>query len=148
MKMLGGDWSRGDLLALIGILVAVFGIGIAHIDTGKTDLGQPNRPSAPNSRSSTSGGEPAAVPATIKRVARAADVSSGQLNFGCEETRPAKTPEVFFGTNPADIQPATQWVQTDNAKGQNQQVVYDRDAQNQVKGVSAEGSITGWINNS
>jgi hypothetical protein len=136
MKMFGGDWSKGDLLALIGVLVAVVGIWVAHRDTANTDIGQ-------GAGSSPSGGQVAAVADKTRRVPRSADVSSGQLNFGCEETGQAKTPEVFFGANPADIQPSAEWVQTDKVKGQNQQVVYDKDAQNQVKGVLAEGSITG-----
>jgi hypothetical protein len=137
MKMLVGDWSKADVLALIGVLVAVIGIWIAHRDTPKPEVGNTMADSSPSS------GQPAAVTATKKRVPRSADVSSGQLNFGCEETKQAKTPEVFFGANPADIQPRAEWVQTDNVKGQNQQVTYDRDSQNQVKGVLAEGSITG-----
>lgn len=137
MKMLGGDWSKADVLALITVLVAIVGIWVAHRDTAETDVGHWIASSAP------SGGQPATVAATAKRVPRAADVSSGQLNFGCGETGQAKTPEVFFGAEPADIQPRAEWVQTDNVKGQNQQVVYDRDSQNQVKGVLAEGSITG-----
>lgn len=137
MKMLGGDWSKGDVLAFIGLLVAVVGIWIAHRDTTKTDVDHAIANSAP------SGGPPATVAPTTKRVPRSADVSSDQINFGCEETKNGKTPEVIFGTNPADIQPHAEWVQTDNAKGQNQQVLYDRDSQNEVKGVSAEGSITG-----
>lgn len=136
MKMLGGDWSKGDLLALIGVMVAIVGIWVAHRDTANTDIGQ-------GAGSSPSGGQAAAVAATTRRVPRSADVSSGQLNFGCEETGQAKTPEVFFGAKPADIQPRAEWVQTDNVKGQNQQVVYDRDSQSQLKGVLAEGSITG-----
>lgn len=93
--------------------------------------------------SSPSAGQATTSPATKKRVPRSADVSSGQLNFGCEETKQGKTPEVSFGANPSDIQPHAEWVQMDNVKGQNQQVIYDRDSQNQVKGISAEGSITG-----
>lgn len=62
-------------------------------------------------------GEPAAQPATIvkpavKAVQRSSDVSSGQVNFGCEETQQVKTPEVFFGANARDIQPRTDWVQS------------------------------------
>jgi hypothetical protein len=39
--MLGGDWSRGDLLALIGVLVAILGIWIAHRDTRTSEQQQP-----------------------------------------------------------------------------------------------------------
>lgn len=137
MKMLGGDWSRADALALIGVLIAIVGIWVAHRDTVKTDAGHTSTASLP------SGGHSTAAAITTKRVSRSADVASGQLNFGCEETGRAKTPEIAFGANPVDIEPHAEWVQTDNVKSQNQQVVYDRDSQNQVKGVSAEGSITG-----
>lgn len=136
MKMLGGDWSRGDVLALIGVLVAVIGIWVAHRDIPKSD-------GAPQAANSSSGVRGPGVAAATKRVPRSADVASGQLNFGCEETRQGKTPEVFFGAGPADIQPRAEWTQTDNVKGQNQQLVYDRDSQNRVKGLWAEGSITG-----
>jgi hypothetical protein len=65
------------------------------------------------------------------------------VNFGCEQTQQVKTPEVFFGANARDIQPRSEWVQTDNAKGQDQQVIYDRNGGNNVRGVLAQGSITG-----
>jgi hypothetical protein len=139
MKTLGGDWSRGDLLALIGVLVAILGIWISHRDTTTSEQQQPAR-----IHESTAGarGEVTPQPATTV-IPRSADVSSGQVNFGCEETQPVRTPEVFFGANPRDIQPRPEWVQTDNVKGHNQEVIYDKDPANHVKGVFAQGSITG-----
>ena len=101
MKMLGGDWSRGDLLALIGVLVAILGIWIAHRDTTTSEQEQPSR--VHESRGG-SRGEATPHPATTV-VPRSADVSSGQVNFGCEETPPVGIPEVFFGANPGNIQP-------------------------------------------
>src|SRR5579863_7516743 len=143
MKMLGGDWSKGDLLALIGLIVAIVGIWVAHRDTAKTEDTQPVQSRESSADSATSGGKAGTTPAAPQRVPRSSDVSSGQLNFGCEETKQAKTPEVFFGSNTADIQPRAEWGNTDNAKGQNQQVVYDRDAASRVRDVFAEGSFTG-----
>ena len=138
MKMLGGDWSRGDLLALIGVLVAILGIWIAHRDTTTSEQ-LPGRV-----HESSGGGRDEATPHPATTVIpRSADVSSGQVNFGCEETQSVKTPEVFFGANAGDIQPRPEWVQTDNVKGHNQEVIYDKDPANHVKGVFAQGSITG-----
>jgi hypothetical protein len=134
MKMLGGDWSRGDVLALIGLLVAILGIWIAHRDTAATEKDQPSQ--VHESSGGTRGESTTVVP-------KSADVSSGQVNFGCDETQPVKTPEVFFGANPGEIQPRPDWVQTDNVKGHTQQVIYDKDPANHVKGVFAQGSITG-----
>ena len=144
MKMLGGAWSKGDVLALVGVLVAVLGIWVAHRDTARPGDGQPaqvHKPSVGSSDSPTKG--TATGDLATKAVTRSADVSSGQVNFGCEETQQVKTPEVFFGANARDIQPRPEWVQTDNAKGQNQQVIYDGNAGTHVRGVLAQGSITG-----
>lgn len=144
MKLLGGAWSRADLLALIGVIVAVLGVWIAHRDTMKSD----DRPQAPSQRATVGSGEPAAQPATIvkpaiKAVQRSSEVSSGQVNFGCEETQQIKTPEVFFGANARDIQPRTDWVQTDHVKSQNQQVIYDKDSEGRIRGIFAQGALTG-----
>jgi alkyl hydroperoxide reductase subunit AhpF len=65
------------------------------------------------------------------------------VNLGCEETQSVKTPEVFFGTNPGNIQFRPEWLQTDNVKSHNQEVIYDKDPANHVKGAFAQGSITG-----
>ncbi len=139
--MLGGDWSRGDLLALIGVLVAILGVWIAHRDTTTSEQQQPGRvhESGGDARGEAIG---TPHPATTV-VPRTADVSSGQVNVGCEVTQAVRTPEVFFGPNPGDIRPRPEWVQTDNVKGHNQEVIYDKDPTNHVKGVFAQGSITG-----
>jgi hypothetical protein len=144
MKMLGGDWSRGDVLAFIGVLVAILGIWIAHRDTVTSGAKLPSEAHESTAGSGGASGKTAGMdhPA-IKIVHRVADVSSGQVNFGCEENRQAKTPEVFFGVNPAEIQARTECVQTDNVKGHNQEVVYDKDPASHVRGVLARGSITG-----
>jgi hypothetical protein len=144
MKMLGGAWSKGDVLALVGVLVAVLGIWVAHRDTARPEDGQPaqvHKPSVGSGESQTKAAGTGYL--ATKVVTRSADVSSGQVNFGCEQTQQVKTPEVFFGANARDIQPRSEWVQTDNAKGQDQQVIYDRNGGNNVRGVLAQGSITG-----
>jgi hypothetical protein len=33
MKLLGGKWSKGDLIALIGVVIGVFAIAVAHRDS-------------------------------------------------------------------------------------------------------------------
>jgi hypothetical protein len=142
--MLGGAWSKGDVLALVGVLVAVLGIWVAHRDTARPEDGEADEihnPSVGSGESQTKGTGTGRL--ATKAVTRNADVSSGQVNFGCEESQQVKTPEVFFGANARDIQPRTEWVQTDNAKNQNQQVIYDRNGGTDVRGVLAQGSITG-----
>jgi hypothetical protein len=132
--MLGGAWSKGDVLALVGVLVAVLGIWVAHRDTARPEDGEADeihKSSVGSGESQTK--ETGTGHLANKAVTRNADVSSGQVNFGCEETQQVKTPEVFFGANARDIQPRTEWVQTDNAKNQNQQVIYDRNGGTAVR---------------
>ena|ERR1700729_35343 len=141
--MLGGAWSKGDVLALVGVLVAVLGIWVAHRDTARPEDGEADeihKPSVGSGESQTK--EAGTGYVATKAVTRSADVSSGQVNFRCEETQQVKTPEVFFGANARDIQPRPEWVQTDNAKSHNQEVAYDRNG-TEVRGVLAQGSITG-----
>jgi hypothetical protein len=146
MKLLGGDWSKGDILALLGLLVAVIGVGAAilaipgmpkifHSDT-ETQVKQDNPPLVPPG------------PA-LKATPKTADVTSGQVNFGCDQTLQVQTPVVSFGKNPRDIATKPAWVNSDNVKAQNQSVSNVEDADHHVVGVKAAGTITGrdseWI---
>lgn len=125
-------------MALVGVFVAVLGIWVAHRDTARPEDGQPahvHKPSVGSGESPTKGAGTGDL--ATKAVTRSADVSSGQVNFGCEQTQQVKTAEVFFGANARDIQPRPEWVQTDNAKSQNQEVIYDRNG-TEVRGVLAQ----------
>jgi hypothetical protein len=65
---------------------------------------------------------PKPVPAAPVRVPRIRDVSSGQVNFGCDQTLPVETSVISFGKNPKDIETRAAWLNTDNVKTQNQAV--------------------------
>jgi hypothetical protein len=79
-----------------------------------------------------------------KRVSEIGDVTSGQVNFGCDVTLPVETPVVSFGKNPKDIDARPSWVNTDNVKTQNQSIVNVEDpADHHIAGVKAVGSISG-----
>jgi hypothetical protein len=133
MKLLGGQWSKGDFLALLGVIAAILAIPgmpkLFHWDSdashGPAIIADPK------------------IPAPV-RVPKSADVSSGQVNFGCEESQDVKTPVVSFGKNPADIKPTPSWEHTDNVKSQNQSVENIEDpATHAIIGIKATGRITG-----
>jgi hypothetical protein len=140
MKLRGGEWSKGDVLAFLGLLVAVVGVAAAI-------LGIPGMPKLVHWDSESpvkQESQPAATPALpAKRVTKAADVTSGQVNFGCDQTLPVETPLVSFGKNPQDIAAKPTWANSDNVKTQNQSVSNVEDANHHVVGVKAFGSITG-----
>jgi len=119
----------------------VFGSPIVTLPDQKTDS-QPRSTSPASAQANPKLREPG-LGTSRPKLLLVAPTSSGQVNFGCEETQQVKTPEVLFGANARDIQPRPEWVQTDNAKSQNQQVIYDRNAGTDVRGVLAQGSITG-----
>lgn len=144
--MTGGEWSRGDLLALLGIAVAIVGVVVAVL----TLPGMPKFFHF-DSESSTkhvetpgtiSDGKPATP--TAKPAQKSRDVTSGQVNFGCEQSLQVQSPVVSFGKNPRDIEAKAVWAKTDNVKTQNQSVVNVEDpADHRVVGVRAAGTITG-----
>lgn len=79
-----------------------------------------------------------------KPVQRACDVSSGQVNFGCDQSVPVETPVVSFGANPRDIDARPAWANTDNVKSQNQSVANVTDpGDHHLTGVKAVGTIAG-----
>ncbi len=134
MKLLGGKWSRGDLLALLGVIAAVLAIpGMPKLfhwdsDSSSTHVETPAKP----------------IPPALKPVQKARDVTSGQVNFGCDQTLPVETPVILFGKSPRDIKALPAWANTDNVKAQNQSVVNVEDpADHRVVGIKATGTITG-----
>jgi hypothetical protein len=133
MKLRGGEWSKGDIIALLGLVVALAGV-IAAI------LAVPGMPKLVHFDSEAP--VKSVTPAT-KSVAKSADVTSGQVNFGCDQTLPVETPVVRFGKNPRDISAKPAWANTDNVKTQNQSVANIEDAEHRVIGLKASGSITG-----
>jgi hypothetical protein len=132
MKLLGGQWSKGDFLALLGVVAAILAIPgmpkLFHWDSdtphGPTIIADPR------------------IPGPV-RIPKNADVTSGQVNFGCEESKDVQT-VVSFGKNPGDIKPTPSWEHTDNVKSQNQSVENIEDpATHAIVGIRARGTITG-----
>jgi len=139
MKLLGGQWSKGDLLALLGVIAAVLAIPgmpkLLHFDSDSSS----KHVETPGTITDV---KPATPPA--KPVQKSRDVTSGQVNFGCDQSLPVQTPVVSFGKNPRDIDAKPAWANTDNVKTQNQSVVNVEDpADHHLVGVRATGSITG-----
>lgn len=145
MKLVGGDWSKGDFLAALGLIVAAIGV-VAAI------LAVPGMPkiahwdSEPSVKQSDNSSPAKVTPAqpTPKSVQKTGDVTSGQVNFGCEQTLPVETPVVAFGKNPRDINAKPAWANTVNEKAQNQSVSNVEDpVDHHLVGVKAVGTITG-----
>lgn len=129
------EWSRADILTFAGLLVAIIA-GIAAW------LAVPGIPKCFHGDSDSSGQHnQTRANAGVPKVR---DVSSGQVNFACEQTLPVETPTVSFGRNPRNIDTRPTWINTDNAKTQNQSVTNIEDpADHHVTGVKAVGTITG-----
>jgi hypothetical protein len=145
MKMLGGDWSRGDAIALAGVIVAIVGVAVAllavpgmpkviHLDADtKSSTAKPPEATDP----------PSARP-TMKPVDREVDVTSGQVNFGCDETLPVETPVVPFGLNPRNVVAQPNWSNTNNEKSHNQRSEnVESPSDHRLTGTKAVGSISG-----
>src|SRR5580698_8578329 len=79
-----------------------------------------------------------------RRAQKTSDVSSGQVNFGCDQSLPVETPVVYLGKNPTNIQSRPAWTNTDNVKTQNQSVVkVEATADQPSGGLKATGTIAG-----
>src|ERR1700732_418823 len=118
MKLLGGKWSRSDVFALLGVLAAVLAI------PGMTKLfhWDSNSSSTHVQTPGTAAG-PQATDRALKPAHKVRDVSSGQVNFGCDQSLQVETPVVSFGKNLRDIDSRAIWANIDNVKAQNQSVV-------------------------
>lgn len=138
MKLLGGKWSRGDILALLGVLAAALAI------PGMPKLFHWDSESGSTHLETTGPTQAGSVPAPRKAVQRVRDVSSGQVNFGCDQSVPVETPMVSFGRNPRDVDARPVWANTDNLKSQNQSVANVTDpGDHHLTGVKAVGTIAG-----
>jgi hypothetical protein len=144
MKLRGGEWSRGDLLALLGILVAIAGVlaavlaipGMPRIFHGDSDS-TAKQPGVASAASKTK-------PLTAAPVKKTRDVTSGQVNFACDQSLSVETPVIFFGKNPRDIDSQAAWANTDNVKTQNQSVVkVEASLDHPSGGVKGAGTIAG-----
>jgi hypothetical protein len=135
-----GQWSKGDVLALIGVVAAILAIpGMPKLL--QWDSEKSSHVEASGAAGTTAPPKPA--PAAPVRVPIVRDVSSGQVNFGCDQTLPVETSIISFGKNPKDIETRAAWLNTDNVKTQNQAVVNIEDpADHHVSGVKAMGSIS------
>jgi hypothetical protein len=79
----------------------------------------------------------------MKTVPRSADVSTGQLNFGCDQGVNAETPVVPLGQNPQSVTPQARWVNMNNVKNYNATTAEVRDANNRLTGIKGVGPING-----
>lgn len=133
MKMLGGEWSRGDAIALIGVLVALIGSVAAVLAIpGMPKFLHGDSDNAPKQQSS------------FKPVRLTKDVTSGQITLGCDQSLQPETPVVSFGKNARDIEGKADWAAMDNIKSHNQNVVTLTDAADRhPTGIKATGTITG-----
>lgn len=141
MKTLGGDeWSRGDAIALIGVLVAIVGsIAAVFAIPGMPKLLHLDSDGSAPPTHVQSSERPA-----LKPVAQMKEVTSGQVSFGCDQTLQVETPTVPFGLNPRNIEAQPAWANTDNAKSHNQTATNVDDPSNHhLTGIKAAGTITG-----
>jgi hypothetical protein len=103
MKLMGGEWSGGDLLALLGVLVAIAGVLVATL----TIPGMPKVFHWDSDSTAKPPGAASAVPKTESPaptpVKKTRDVTSAQVNFGCGQSLPVETLVIYFGKNPRDI---------------------------------------------
>ena len=145
MKLMGGDWSKGDILAGLGLIIAAVRV-VAAI------LAIPGMPkiahwdSEPSVKQSDDSSPAKAIPAppAAKPVQKTADVTSGQVNFSCEQTLPVEAPVISLGKNPREINAKPAWANTANVKVQNQSESNVDDAiDHHLVGVKAVGTITG-----
>ena len=144
MKLRGGEWSRGDFLALLGVIVAVVGVVVAVL----TVPGMPKFLHWDSDSSAKDAERPKTEPTfqapATRRVQKTRDVTSGQVNFGCDQSLPVETPIVYLGKNPTAIESQPAWANTDNVKTQNQSVVkVEASADHPSGGLKAAGTIAG-----
>jgi hypothetical protein len=79
-----------------------------------------------------------------KPVQKTRDVSSGQVNFGCEQELGVDTPPVYFGKNPRNIDAKPGWVNTDNVKTQSSPTIINvENPVNHQAGIKASGTLRG-----
>jgi hypothetical protein len=154
MKLLGGDqWTRGDAFAFLGILIAVPGCIAAilaipgmpkvfHWDS--EDKPKPQAVSQLSKAGTDASKGQLSTRPIPKPVNRIKDVTSGQVNFGCDQTLPVETPTVSFGLNPRNVDAQPAWVAMDNVKGHNQTTtnVFDP-VDHHLTGIKGTGTITG-----
>src|ERR1035441_9399007 len=139
MKLLGGKWSRGDLVTLLGVIAAVLAIPglpkLFHWDTERPPHVRDTDPVTSN---------PNHIQTPPEHVVRVRDVSSGQVKFGCDQTLQIVTPPILFGNNAKNIKTRAVWLNTDNVKAQSQTVVQMEDpTDHHIIGVKAVGPISG-----
>jgi len=134
MKLMGGDWSKGDILAGLGLIIAAVGVVAAILAIpGMPKIAHWDSEPSVKQSDDLSPGKAIPEPSAAKPVRKAGDVTSGQVNFGCEQTLPVETPAVSFGKNPREINAKPAWANTANVKVQNQS----------VSNVEDVGTITG-----
>jgi hypothetical protein len=159
MKLLGGDWSRGDVLTLVTIFVAVVSMLVAHFDVPKLDvpkLDAPKldvpKPEAAKTQLATSASiatiQPSHVPTPgIVEVSPGnfvGDVISGEVGVECGFFADAETSKIHFDRPPIHLVATAKWVDTEHFKNPNQSVEYEKDYMSRtITDVYAKGVIWG-----
>jgi len=147
MKILGGEWSRGDAIAIIGVLVAVVGsvAAVLAIPGMPKFLHLDSESAAQTPKTGTPPPVVTPVRPALKAVSRTKDVTSGQVNFGCEQSIQVETPAISFGLNPRNVDAQPAWMNMDDhVKSHNQSTANVEDsATHNLVGIKAVGSITG-----
>lgn len=137
---IAGKWAvqGGAGFALFLIVLFWWSGALAPVKPTKTDTGPPGKPD-------TTQNIPARTSPGVQTVTRTKDVSSGQVNFGCEQTLdPVETPVVEFGPNPSNVDAKAEWASMDNVKSYiaTTKDVFDP-ANQHIRGVKGSGTIRG-----
>lgn len=138
MKIFGGDWSKGDVIALVGVGAAVLAIPgmpkIFHWDAENQAT-----------LTGTANANVQLEPRKVRRTDMVKDLTSGPISFGCEQTLSVTTPVIPLGKNPQITEVNAVWVNTSNVKAQNQVALRVVDPiTHQLIGIKATGEITGY----
>lgn len=106
---IAGKWAvqGGAGFALFLIVLFWWSGTLAPVKPAKTDAAAAVKPDAALNA-------PARTSPAAQSVPRRKDVSTGQVNFGCEQTLNVETPEIEFGPNARQIDAKAEWGSMDN----------------------------------
>jgi hypothetical protein len=136
---IAGKWAvqGGAGFALFLVVLFWWSGALAPVKSEKTDSAVVKPDASSNAAAHTS--------PTVQSVSRTKDVSTGQVNFGCQQTLNVETPEIEFGPNPRNIDAKTEWVSMDNhvkSYAASTKDVLDPASQRRL-GIEGVGTITG-----
>ena len=146
MKTTGENRSQKSIEKIIGVVVTGIGLIAAVLAIpGMPKLFHWDSEEPPGqTQSGNQANEPTPHTPAPRSVQKSRDVSSGQVNFGCEEELAVETPAVYFGKNPQNIDAKPGWAHTDNVKTQSSPTVINvENPINHEAGIKASGTIRG-----